>query len=556
MFQFPFGTMHQLNLDWFLQQWQQLRQDWIDEEQHIDDSMQDVYDARDAAIQAKDDAVSAKNDAQTAKAAADADALISEGFALGEQNGTPVGAGSPYYQANAKFYSMTAGTYRYLSEAYARGTMGGTPVDPGDAGYEDNAKYYKDAAAASAQEASDDADYVRDHVTDADASALEAEGWAVGEQGGTPVASGSPYYENNAKYYAGEAQQDKDDADAFKDSANQAALRSEGFAVGEQNGTPVTSGSPYYENNAEYYKDLAASVVLSADGAAAQAMIAGDETNTTVTADYPAGSYIRVQGVLYRTTQNIETGDTLTVGTNCEVAVLGDDVQANKNSIDNDLAPVIRAEGSGTLITIPDAAAGKNLSDLTLENTVAVLYQNGKNFFPINIPANVINGTISSGRIASAANARTYAIPVPTNTNFYIQRLAGSAGLTVSTGNKLPAVGDTVRNVQVMSNLTNYQFNTGSDNYILITLSSTSVQATLITLETMISIGSTRKTYEAFTGQKAYTVVSGVPTEPAVTLAGINNFWADDGSEISFTYPADTKMYIDAKIAELQALII
>lgn len=32
-----------------------------------------------------------------------------------------------------------------------------------------------------------------------------AEGWAVGEKDGTPVTSGSPYYENNAKYYAEQA---------------------------------------------------------------------------------------------------------------------------------------------------------------------------------------------------------------------------------------------------------------------------------------------------------------------------------------------------------------
>lgn len=549
MFQFPFGTMHQLNLDWFLQQWQQLRQEWIDEEQHIDDSMQDVYDARDAAIQAKDDAVSAKNDAESAQAGVHADALMAEGFAVGEQAGTPVGPGSPYYQVNAKFYSINAGTYRYLSEAYARGTMGGTPVDPGDAGYEDNAKYYKDAADLDAQSASADAGF-------AAADALKAEGYAVGEQNGTPVSSGDPYYHDNAKYYADEAQQDKEDADTFKAAAQTAALKSEGWAVGEQNGTPVSSGSPYYENNAEYYKDLAASVVLGADGAAAQAMIAGEEVSTTMTADYPAGSYIRVQGTLYRTTVDLETGDTLTVGTNCEVAVLGDDVQANKNSIDNDLAPVIRAEGSGTLITIPDAAAGKNLSDLALENTVAVLYQNGKNFFPINIPSNVINGTISGGRINSAANARVYAIPCPPNTNFYLQRSSGSTGVTFATGNKLPAVGDTVRNGKTMTNTTDASFNTGSDTYIIVNLSSAATQAQLVSLNMMISIGSTRKTYEAFTGQKAYTVVSGVPTEPVVALAGVNNFWADDGSEISFTYPADTKMYIDTKIAELQALII
>ena len=38
-----------------------------------------------------------------------------------------------------------------------------------------------------------------------EANALKAEGYAVGTQDGTPVASGSPYYENNAKHYAEEA---------------------------------------------------------------------------------------------------------------------------------------------------------------------------------------------------------------------------------------------------------------------------------------------------------------------------------------------------------------
>lgn len=44
-------------------------------------------------------------------------------------------------------------------------------------------------------------------------------------------------------------------------NASTYSLVSEGFAVGEQNGTPVTSESPYYENNAEYYKNEAADIV-------------------------------------------------------------------------------------------------------------------------------------------------------------------------------------------------------------------------------------------------------------------------------------------------------
>lgn len=256
MFQFPFGTMHQLNLDWFLQKFNELLEEWSTAEAGIDnalqaeidrveDAMTDLYQARDDAIDAKDTAVAA---AASASGSA-ADALVAEGFALGEQNGTPVSSGSPYYQANAKYYSTTAGTYRYLSEAYARGTMGGTPVDPGDAGYDDNAKYYKDAADLDASTASSAA-------ASADADALLTEGYAVGEQNGTPVSSGSPYYENNAKYFYQQTAQDKSDTDTLKDAANAAALRAEGWADGEQNGTPVGSGSPYYENNAKYYSDL------------------------------------------------------------------------------------------------------------------------------------------------------------------------------------------------------------------------------------------------------------------------------------------------------------
>ena len=41
------------------------------------------------------------------------------------------------------------------------------------------------------------------------------------------------------------------------------ALVAEGYANGKQNGVPVTSESPYYHNNAEYFKDQASSIVGS-----------------------------------------------------------------------------------------------------------------------------------------------------------------------------------------------------------------------------------------------------------------------------------------------------
>ena len=39
------------------------------------------------------------------------------------------------------------------------------------------------------------------------------------------------------------------------------ALISEGYAIGEQNGVPVTSDSPYYENNAKYWAEWTANAI-------------------------------------------------------------------------------------------------------------------------------------------------------------------------------------------------------------------------------------------------------------------------------------------------------
>ena len=86
---------------------------------------------------------------------------------------------------------------------------------------------------------------------------LKAEGYAVGKQNGADVGEESEYYQNNAKYYKEEAEDSADAADDFKDEANTASLKAEGMAVGKQNGVDVGSDSPYYHNNAKYYAEQA-----------------------------------------------------------------------------------------------------------------------------------------------------------------------------------------------------------------------------------------------------------------------------------------------------------
>lgn len=49
------------------------------------------------------------------------------------------------------------------------------------------------------------------------------------------------------------------------------ALRAEGFAIGEQNGTDVGSDSPYYHNNAKYYNEQAEEAESSASDSATEA---------------------------------------------------------------------------------------------------------------------------------------------------------------------------------------------------------------------------------------------------------------------------------------------
>ena len=55
----------------------------------------------------------------------------------------------------------------------------------------------------------------------------------------------------------------KQGAETAEADAIAKALVSEGYANGKQNGVPVGSGSPYYENNAEYFKNQASSIVGS-----------------------------------------------------------------------------------------------------------------------------------------------------------------------------------------------------------------------------------------------------------------------------------------------------
>ncbi len=71
------------------------------------------------------------------------------------------------------------------------------------------------------------------------------------------IIDGSITAEKLQPNFLADCQSAKNDAESAQQGANQNALISEGWAKGTQNGIAVTSQSPYYHNNSEWFKDQA-----------------------------------------------------------------------------------------------------------------------------------------------------------------------------------------------------------------------------------------------------------------------------------------------------------
>jgi len=128
----------------------------------------------------------------------------------------------------------------------------------------------------------------------------------------------------------GKAEDAQEAAESAQDSAETNALKVEGYAVGKQNGTDVASDSDYYQNNAKYYKEQAASSATSASGsataAAASATAAASNTAAAYSssATYAVGDYCVYNGQMYRCTTAISTAEAWTSGHWTVVSVGGE----------------------------------------------------------------------------------------------------------------------------------------------------------------------------------------------------------------------------------------
>ena len=109
------------------------------------------------------------------------------------------------------------------AQEWANGYNGDIPVSPDNPAYENNAKYWSEQAEEQVELA-----------------ALNGEAWAEGTRNGAAVPSSDPAYHHNAKYWS-----------------EQADLNGEARAEGTRNGIAVPSSDPAYHHNAKYWSEQA-----------------------------------------------------------------------------------------------------------------------------------------------------------------------------------------------------------------------------------------------------------------------------------------------------------
>ena len=210
-------------------------------EEYVAEAIQyDVHDLEEAVRQSIASAESAASSAETASENA-ADALRYANNAVNAEQNAHESA------ANASTYALQA--IDAASEARSSATEASI--------YSTSASGFAEQAANAESNAWGYAGDANTAKEEAENHALESEGYAKGTQVGVPVLSDSPYYQANSKYYSEQAEDSADSAEQSATDAEDAQLVAEGMAVGQQNGVDVESDSPYYHNNAKYYAEQA-----------------------------------------------------------------------------------------------------------------------------------------------------------------------------------------------------------------------------------------------------------------------------------------------------------
>ena len=165
----------------------------------------------------------------------------------------------------------SAKEYADLSEAYAKGTVDGDPVPSGDPGDEDNAKYYAGQAQTSAEAADDSADAAAASATDAAGSAEAAGAYSYTA---SQHAAGAAQYASTASSMASSA----------SSSAGQAGTYVETALTYRNAAYSAAADSQYYAQEAQNYAGAASNSASSAATYASSAATSAENVSAYVTA--------------------------------------------------------------------------------------------------------------------------------------------------------------------------------------------------------------------------------------------------------------------------------
>lgn len=206
------------------------------------------------------------------------------------------------------------------------------------------------------------------------------------------------------------------------------------------------------------------------------------------------------------------TGGIVNTIENVPIASFDDGTDAPVVELVIDIKPVQSGSGAPSPVNV------RPISGWTKANVT----NGGKNFAPPAVPSNVIEGQLdaSSLKIASASNARVFAIPVPKNTQICVQKKSSdTSGYSLGLGNTGDiAVGTPYYTPAGFTNVATQIINTDEHAWLYVqSVSLEKAQSLFTTGEFMVSVGSARTEYEAPTGT-TYSVT--FPVEAGTVYGG------------------------------------
>ena len=192
-------------------------------------------------------------------------------------------------------------------------------------------------------------------------------------------------------------------------------LKSEGWAVGEQNGVPVASGSPYFQNNAKWYKEQAQAIAGQTLGGLTDVTITTPTDGQVLVYDSNSGEWINADvqaGLLPHVVISTDTGATVTLtkgGTTIIVTETSTGTfEADVDDYGTWSISVVKGGISGSDTVSIDAVKVYNITVTLLSATITVNYPDnmrGQTFTCVQ------GGTTLTATAPSNANTFNFTVP-------------------------------------------------------------------------------------------------------------------------------------------------